>query len=59
VINCLNRLDLRAINLVTLHIKKYIESKIENVFLRRDLIQSFARFPNGCALVQELILGAL
>jgi len=57
MINCLKLLDLRAINMVSLYIKKHTESEIENVFLEE--IQSFARLPKGCALVQELILGAL
>jgi len=32
IINCLKRLDLKAINMVSLYIKKHTESKIENVF---------------------------
>ena len=59
MINWLKRLDLGAINLVTLHIQRHIENEIEIFFFRRDLIQSFARLPKGCPMVQELILGAL
>jgi len=32
MINCLKRLDLRGINMVSLCIKKYTESEIENIF---------------------------
>jgi len=58
MIDNLKRLDLRAINMITLYIKKNTKSEIET-FFRRDLIQSFARLPKGCALVQELILRPL
>ena len=35
MINCLKRLDLRAINMVSLCIQKHTESEIENVFEKR------------------------
>ena len=35
MINCLKRLDLRAINMISLCIKKNTESEIENVFEKR------------------------
>jgi len=32
MIDCLKRLDLRVINMVSLYIQKHTESEIENVF---------------------------
>ena len=58
MINCLNQLDLRVINMVSLCIQKIQKVRLKT-FFRRVLIQSFARLPKGCALVQELILRAL
>jgi len=55
MIICLKQLDLRAINKVSLCIQRYTKEVRLKTFFKRDLIQSFARLPKGCALVQELI----
>jgi len=62
MINCLERLVLRAINMVSLLISKtttHIQKVRLKLFLRRYPNQSFARLLSSCALVQDLILGAL